>query len=736
VLTEKLLMDKQIQYCNPEVWGGIECTINRVKNNFFDQLQCSGHYYREGDLERIAELGIKKLRYPVLWEKHQPEKNGVIDWSWITNQLNTIREKNIDVIAGLVHHGSGPAYTNLADENFPQHLAEYAKEVAQQFPLIEYYTPVNEPLTTARFSGLYGIWYPHQNNSKAFTQMLLNELKGTVLAMQEIRKINPNAKLVQTEDLGKIYSTKKLKYQADFENERRWLTFDLLCGRFDEKHYLWKHFKNLGIPENDINFFKENPCPPDIFGFNHYLTSERYLDEKIHLYPAHTHGGNGQHHYADVEAVRVNIEDETGLDVLLKEAWERFHRPIAITEVHLHCHREEQLRWFRHVWEVCNGLAKNGIDIKGVTAWAILGSYGWNKLLTQENGDYEPGVFDLRGGYLRPTALANYIQQVSNKNSCDHHLSAEKGWWLRDSRVIYGSQSKTIQMNTAPQSVPVLIIGKSGTLGRAFAKICEDRFVSYKLLSRQDCDISNVASIESAIELYKPWAVINAAGFVRVDDAENESEACLRDNTTGPHNLAIVCNKYGVQLMNFSSDLVFDGRKPTAYVESDLPNPLNLYGHSKAQAEVLIQKEYPSSLIVRTSAFFSPWDEYNFVHYIRKALLNYETVTVPKDIFVSPTYVPHLVNACLDILIDNDSGVWHLANKGSLSWAEFAFLVAGKFDLNKSLINAVNAGEINYPAKRPFNSVLGSERGHLLPSFELAMDQYTQEQKVQKRKVA
>lgn len=728
-------MDIPIPYYNPEVWGGIECTINRVKNNFFDQLQFSGHYHREDDIEHIAQLGIKKLRYPILWEKHQPEKDAVIDWSWITKQLNTIKEKNIDVIAGLVHHGSGPAYTNLADENFPYYLAEYAKRVAEQFPWIEYYTPVNEPLTTARFSGLYGIWYPHQNNSKAFTQMLLNELKGTVLAMQEIRKINPNVKLVQTEDLGKTYSTKKLKYQAKFENERRWLTYDLLCGKFDKNHYLWDHFQHMGIPEEDIYFFQENVCMPDVFGFNHYLTSERYLDEKIHLYPPHTHGGNGKHHYADVEVVRVDIEEDTGIEVLLKESWERYHQPVAITEVHLHCHREEQLRWFKHVWEVSNNLVKEGINIKAVTSWAMLGSYGWNKLLTQENGEYEPGVFDLRGGHLRTTALAGFIKKIAHENRCDHHLLEEKGWWLRDSRVLYGSNAKTIQMKTN-QHLPVLIIGRNGTLGRAFAKVCEDRCINYQLLSRQDCDISNIGSIEAAIELYKPWAIINAAGFVRVDDAEKECEACIRDNTTGPRNLAIACSRYGLQLMNFSSDLVFDGNKPTAYVESDMPNPLNVYGQSKAQAEIFIQKEYPSSLIIRTSAFFGPWDEYNFVHYVRKALSNYETITVAKDLFISPTYVPHLVNTSLDILIDGETGTWHLANKGSLSWAEFAFLVADKFDLNKSLINAVNAVGINYPAKRPFNSVLGSERGHLLPSFEAAMNEYMQEQKVQKRKVA
>lgn len=728
-------MDKPIPYCNPEIWGGIECTINRVKNNFFDQLHYMGHYHRSDDIECIAELGIKKIRYPILWEKHQPEKNGCIDWSWITKQLSKIKEKDIEVIAGLVHHGSGPAYTNLADENFPYYLAEYAKKVAEQFPWIEYYTPVNEPLTTARFSGLYGVWYPHQNNSKAFTQMLLNELKGTVLAIQEIRKLNPDAKLVQTEDLGKTYSTKKLKYQADFENERRWLTYDLLCGRFDENHFLWEHFMKMGIPEKDIFFFQENVCTPEVFGFNHYLTSERYLDERIHLYPPHTHGGNGKDHYADVEAVRVNIPDDTGIDVLVKEAWERYHQPIAITEVHLHCHREEQLRWFKHVWNVCNDLVKEGINIKAITAWAMLGSVGWNKLLTQDGGDYEPGAFDLRGGYLRPTALAHYIKKISQENCCDHHLSEEKGWWHRDTRVLYGSIAKTIQMNTN-QALPLLIIGKNGTLGKAFAKVCEDRCINYHLLSRQDCDISNPLSIESAIEKYKPWAIINAAGFVRVDDAERECDACMRDNTTGPLNLAIACNKYGVQLINFSSDLVFDGNKPTPYLESDLPNPLNVYGQSKAQSEILVQKENPSSLIIRTSAFFGPWDEYNFVHYVRKALTNYETVTVAKDIYISPTYVPHLVNTSLDIFIDREHGIWHLANKGALTWAEFAYLVADKFDLNKSLINAVNNSQMKYAAKRPFYSVLGSERGHLLPSFESAMNEYLQQQKVQKRKVA
>ena len=140
------------RYCNPEIWGGIECTINRVKHEFFDQLEYAGHYEREEDIEHIAELGIRKMRYPILWEKHQPDKDSDIDWTWTDKRLHLLRDKNIDIIAGLVHHGSGPSFTDLEDPQFPYLLADYAKKVAERFPWINYYTPVNEPVTTARFS--------------------------------------------------------------------------------------------------------------------------------------------------------------------------------------------------------------------------------------------------------------------------------------------------------------------------------------------------------------------------------------------------------------------------------------------------------------------------------------------------------------------------------------------------------------------------------------------------------
>jgi dTDP-4-dehydrorhamnose reductase len=419
---------------NPEVWGGIECTINRVGNLFRDQLHYCGHYTRAGDIERIADLGIRALRYPVLWERHQPVKNQVIDWSWAEHQLQKIRKKNVTPIVGLIHHGSGPAHTNLFSDCFANGLAEYAQQVASRFPWLEYFTPVNEPLTTARFSGLYGYWYPHHQNTYSFAVMLLNQVKAIVLAMQAIRRINPAAKLVQTEDLTKIHSTDLLSYQANFENERRWLTYDLLCGRVTRQHPLWSFFLSVGIKESQLYFFTEHTCVPEIMGLNYYITSERYLDEDLEAYPVHTHGGNGIHAYADVEAVRV--KKPAGIKKLLLEAWNRFRLPMAITEVHLHCDEVEQARWFKEVWDACCQVKQTGLDIKAVTAWSLLGAYDWISLLTKNELVYESGVFDISNNVLRPTLTENLICSLTSHGHCNHPLLEQKGWWHHNSRLI------------------------------------------------------------------------------------------------------------------------------------------------------------------------------------------------------------------------------------------------------------------------------------------------------------
>ena len=723
-------MDKKLQQrnsSNPEIWGGIECTINRINDSFLDQLEYANHYQRDNDLSLIAGLGIKTLRYPVLWERHQPRIDEAIDWTWTEKQLATLTHHGIKPIVGLVHHGSGPAFTNLLDDNFAEGLANYAEKVATKFPWIEYYTPVNEPLTTARFSGLYGFWYPHTKNDVSFAKMFLTQMKGVVLAMQAIRKINPHAKLVQTEDLGKTYCSPSLQYQTNFENERRWLTYDLLCGNIKPGHKMWNYFLRLGISETILNFFLENLCPPDIMGLNYYITSERFIDEDYKKYPSSTHGGNELQVYADVEACRVPHTQPSGLEVLLKEAWERYSLPIAITEVQLNCGREDQARWLKEVWDICFKLKNEGLDIKAVTAWALLGSFGWDKLLTSKKMKYEPGAFDVGSGTPRPTALAAVIKTLVAEQNYSHPVVENKGWWHRDVRFIYEDAIDPMPETIHDNSQPLLIIGKNGTLGKAFGKICGFRFINYKLLSRQDVDVTSDLQIEEVIKKYNPWAIINAAGFVRVDDAETEIEKCFADNSHAAFLLASACKKHGIQFITFSSDLVFDGTKNSPYLESDKINPLNIYGRSKAAAESVVLKTNPDSIIIRTSSFFGPWDKYNFVSNVINTLSENNNFVAAEDIFISPAYVPDLVNASLDLLIDNEKGIWHLTNKGEISWSDFAKKVSDKAGLNIDLVDPQPLHLLNWRAQRPKYSVLTSEKGIILPSLDNALNRYLRE---------
>ncbi|WP_375512969.1 family 1 glycosylhydrolase [uncultured Nostoc sp.] len=715
-----------------EVWAGVECTVNRVGEEYLDQLERNGHATRLNDLDLFAELGIKAIRYPVLWERIAPDGLENADWSWADERLGRLRQLGIRPIVGLVHHGSGPRDTSLVDPEFPEKLAAFARAVAERYPWVTHYTPINEPLTTARFSGMYGHWYPHGRDDLTFARALLGECRGVALAMKAIREINASAQLVQTEDLGKIYSTPKLEYQAEFENERRWLSFDLLCGRINPTHSMWGYLRSCGISEAELEGFLQNTCPPDIIGINHYLTSERFLDEHIENYPAWTHGGNGRDKYADLEAVRVCAEGLAGPHTLLLEAWERYHLPLAVSEAHISCTREEQLRWFYEVWNAAQELQAEGVDIRAVTAWALLGSYDWNSLVTKSHGYYEPGIFDLRSPHPRPTAIAKMVQDLANGHKPDHPLLDTPGWWHRQERLLYpglscSGESRARKTQATSPSAPLAIVGARGTLGKAFARLCEVRGISYHLLTRQEMDITDPASVDATLTHLKPWAVVNAAGYVRVDDAEREPDLCLQVNAEGPAILAAACAQHNVPLLTFSSDLVFDGAVSNPYVETDTVGPLNVYGCSKVLAEKLVLQAYPASLVIRTSAFFGPWDEYNFVTIALRQLSAGNNFVAAEDGIVSPTYVPDLVHASLDLLIDGEYGLWHLANKSAIAWADLARLAAKQAGVSVTNLISLPTEQLGFTALRPTYSVLGSSRGEFMPSLDSAISRYLEE---------
>ncbi len=819
------------------LWGGLECTINRVADRVFSQMARNGHDHREDDLERFAGLGIAAIRYPVLWERTAPRGPGSADWSWSDRRLARLKTLGVMPIVGLVHHGSGPFHTSLVDPGFAPQLAEFAGAVARRYPWVEYYTPVNEPLTTARFSGLYGLWFPHAHDERSFVQALLNQCRAIVLSMAAIRRVNPAAKLIQTDDLGKNYGTPEMAQLTGFYNERRWLAWDLLCGRVDPDHALWDYLCRSGVDRAELLWLRDHPCPPDIIGLNYYVTGERWLDHRVERYPRRYLGNYPGWQHADIETARALATPTPGIAPLLHEVWQRYGLPMAVTEAHIDSTREDQLRWLLEIWRASEQVRRQGIDLRAVTVWSLLGSYDWNSLVTRAEGYYESGPFDVRSPLPRETALADMMRELSAGRTPSHPVLAGTGWWRRPGRFfcppvatrtavaailpkVHGdghaarpdmarpdaprlgstwrdatepdparpdaarpdaarpdaARPDAARLGSAwrdaaepdparPDAVrpdaarpdaarpdaarlgsawrdaaepdparpdaarpdaarPILIVGANGTLGRAFARLCQQRNLAYHLLNRQQLDISQASSVAAAIGRYRPWAIVNAGGYVRVDRAESDSVRCFRDNALGPAILARACAEHAIALLTFSSDLVFDGHQQRPYVERDPVAPLSCYGRSKAEAERLVLEHDPHALVIRSSAFFGPWDGRNFLARALAALARGAPFAAARDMSVSPTYVPDLVHVSLDLLVDRERGLWHLTNGDIVTWEGLALQAARMAGVDPSRLESRTREQMAFVAPRPAYSPLQSERAKLLPSLSDAMARF------------
>ncbi|MDB6175387.1 MAG: dTDP-4-dehydrorhamnose reductase [Chthoniobacteraceae bacterium] len=239
--------------------------------------------------------------------------------------------------------------------------------------------------------------------------------------------------------------------------------------------------------------------------------------------------------------------------------------------------------------------------------------------------------------------------------------------------------------------------------------------------------IANRESVKQVMEEHRPWALINAAGFARVDEAELNKELCFRENALGPVILAKLCQEYGAIFLTFSSHMVFDGQSNSPYLESSPAAPLNIYGLSKLEAEAKVLEINPTALVIRSSSFFGPWDERNFLFEMIGRLEEGQPFQASKDHVISPTYVPDLVNNCLDLIIDKARGIWHWTNPSQVTWAEFAFMAAETIRLNTALIETVDRNQLGYRAKRPAFSALASENGSLLPRLHDAINRFALE---------
>ena len=683
-----------------QVWGGYECSVVRLESAYRNQSDETNHTERLDDIDRAHALGIRTLRCPALWETISPDDPERCNWHWHDRRFERLRQLGMRPIVGLAHHGSGPRYTNLLDVAFPELLAQHAEKVARRYPWVEDWTPVNEPLTTARFSALYGHWYPHRSDIDSFLRATVTQCAATVLAMRAVRAVVPTARLIQTEDIGKTFSTPDLAGQARFENERRWLTLDLLCGRIDRDHPWWTILSRHGISEAELELFLAADAAPDIIGVNHYLTSERYLDAEWRRYPIEFKGGNGVKDYADVEAVRVALpEEDLGPKARLREVIDRYGRPVAVTEVHHGCTREEQLRWLAEVWNAATALRAEGADVRAVTVWSLAGAVDWNSLLVARHGAYEPGAFDVREPMPRRTALGKAVAALTTTGSFTHPALGP-GWWHRPERF-YASSSQLPTSQSDHTVRPLLIAGSHSGLAQGFAGICDIRGLIQIVMH----PARTPSEWDKLLDTHHPWAVVDLAGLGATAGAPDAEV------------LAAASARHGLPLLTFSSALVFDGRLERAYVESDIPCPTSEDGVVAVEVERAFLALNANALIVRVGPIFGgpAWGQ-------GPMLLDAMTPLDPESL-VSPSFLPDLAHAALDLLIDGERGLWHLANTGPAPWIEIVARLAKAAGMPGFETHSSMAGS----ARRTL--ALASERGWVMPPLEQAIAHFAHDMK-------
>ena len=681
-----------------ELWGGHECTVNRVGDRYRDQTQLTGHLGRRHDLQRFAELGITTLRYPVLWERIAPDRPDRHDWRWTDERLAEIARLGMKPVAGLVHHGSGPRYTNLLDDRFAALFGEFAAAAAERYPHVEDWTPVNEPLTTARFSALYGYWYPHARDEGLFWRALVNQIDATRAAMRAIRRVNPAARLIQTEDLGHNYATDALAGIADYNNHRRWATWDLLAGRVSRDHPLWPDLERVGLGDR-VRAIADDPCPPDVIGVNHYITSERFLDHRLDAYalPVPADG------YHDLTAARVLDPPPPGLAGVLAQAWQRYGLPLAVTESHLGCTREEQLRWLWQSWHDCLGLVEQGVDVRALTAWALLGNVDWTSLITDEAGDYEPGAFDVRGGEPRRTAIADLLTALGRGGEAmaragAHPVLRGPGWWQRDIRLEHApfrwaEPARAVVSDGAPVR-PLVVTGAAGTLGRAFVGACKLRGLEYLAVDGAISPGGDAAEMGAFLDRHRPWAVVDAHGWQRGGEEATRSGA----DGSGVA-VARACAERGIHCTMLVREPAVDGHDGAADGLHDVP----------------------AALVVRTGAFFSPYDDDDFAVAVEQAVRRGRRFVVA-DRTVTPTFVPDMVSACLDLAIDGEAGPWHLTSGEAVSLVEFGRRIAAALDLDPALVVAADPAASG--ARTGQREAPASVHGRMLPTLAHAIGRH------------
>ncbi len=281
----------------------------------------------------------------------------------------------------------------------------------------------------------------------------------------------------------------------------------------------------------------------------------------------------------------------------------------------------------------------------------------------------------------------------------------------------------------------ILIIGAKGMLGRDLLTILRssngtDSLENFEVIGWDvdEIDIREEVSTLSKIESLRPDIVIHLAAYTDVDGCEINPEEAFRVNAEGMKHVAMGAQACGARVVYLSTDYVFDGEKKEAYIESDPPHPLNVYGQTKLKGELYLQERVEDHLIIRTQWLYGKYGK-NFVSSVLRQAREKQTLTIVNDQTGSPTYTVDLSKAIRTLIQHNSRGIFHVANQEVCTWYTFGQAILKFSRIEDVSLIPISSKELSRRAVRPSYSVLNtqkvrSETGMSLRTWSEALKEY------------
>ncbi len=400
-MADKISGFQRNPYAHPFLFAtGIECSYPTItakdgRKIRMDELAKTRHYehWRE-DFRLMQEMGLKYLRYgPPYYKVHTGP--GRYDWDFADETFNDLKQRDIVPLADLCHFGVPDWIGGFQNPQWPVYFAEYARAFARRYPWVRYYTPVNEILVCARFSGEMGWWNEQMKSDRGFVVALKNMVRATLLAEEAIVRECPQALFVQSEATAYFHAQEPAAMsRAHFLNQKRFLALDLCYGN-QVNADLYQYLLDNGMSRAEYDWCMEHGNalkPYCIMGNDYYVLNE-------HSVPP----GDGP----------MSPSGEIfGYYIITKQYFDRYHLPVMHTETNQRA-SEDAIHWLQKEWAQMVRLKQDGVPIIGFTWYSLIDQVDWDTDLREDNGRANPlGLYDLdRNPHPVAAAYRKLIEQ-------------------------------------------------------------------------------------------------------------------------------------------------------------------------------------------------------------------------------------------------------------------------------------------------------------------------------------